>query len=210
MAVDPAIARVREAFDTWCALWFWPLEKLDEAPRPLDLLTPSERARQVVRDLCASRRFFHWELEFPDVFTEKGAGFSAIVGNPPWETKKPKSQEFFANYDPIFRGYSKQEALTRQRELFAADARVEGSWLAYIALFKDSGNFVRNAAEPYGDSKDEKGRNRVALVARNATESARLHQRWAGQRLHRLSLALAFASGLRDFAAVRFDSLSCV
>jgi hypothetical protein len=36
------------------------------------------------------RRFFHWPLEFPDVFHDEGGrtngyGFDAIVGNPPWE-----------------------------------------------------------------------------------------------------------------------------
>lgn len=36
------------------------------------------------------RRFFHWELEFPEVFFDRNGqrlenpGFSAIVGNPPW------------------------------------------------------------------------------------------------------------------------------
>jgi hypothetical protein len=35
-----------------------------------------------------ARRFFHWELEFPEVFmgpqTRAGRGFDAAVGNPPW------------------------------------------------------------------------------------------------------------------------------
>jgi len=38
---------------------------------------------------AASRRFFHWELEFPEVWYAQGsrkenAGFDAVVGNPPW------------------------------------------------------------------------------------------------------------------------------
>ena len=31
-----------------------------------------------------SRRPFHWPLEFPEVYVAGRAGFSAIVGNPPW------------------------------------------------------------------------------------------------------------------------------
>ena len=37
------------------------------------------------------RRFFHWELEFPDVFFQDDGspkanpGFDAVIGNPPWE-----------------------------------------------------------------------------------------------------------------------------
>jgi len=185
VATDPALLRVRQAFDTWCSLWFWPLDKLEEAPRPTAFSTPSGSAQAIVKSICEQQRFFHWELEFPDVFTESGSGFDAVVGNPPWETKKPKSQEFFANYDPLFRGYSKQEALTRQRELFLADPAIEQTWLDYVGRFKDAGNFVRNAATPFGDTIDDKGRNQIALVARNAPESLRLHQRWSAQRARR-------------------------
>lgn len=32
----------------------------------------------------ASRRPFHWPLEFPEVFSDEGRGFDAIVGNPPF------------------------------------------------------------------------------------------------------------------------------
>lgn len=41
--------------------------------------------------IAAQRRFFHWELEFPEVFFDRhgqhkgtNAGFHAVVGNPPW------------------------------------------------------------------------------------------------------------------------------
>lgn len=29
--------------------------------------------------------FFHWPLEFPQVFSEPGSGFDAVIGNPPYE-----------------------------------------------------------------------------------------------------------------------------
>jgi hypothetical protein len=40
-------------------------------------------------------RFFHWELEFPEVFFEKGmrkqqAGFDAVIGNPPYDVLAEK------------------------------------------------------------------------------------------------------------------------
>jgi hypothetical protein len=40
---------------------------------------------------AAARRFFHWTLEFPEVFYSDsgapiaGAGFDAVIGNPPWD-----------------------------------------------------------------------------------------------------------------------------
>ena len=49
--------------------------------------------------IAEERHFFHWELEFPEVFFDRNGqrlqnpGFSAVVGNPPYEEAKP---EFFA------------------------------------------------------------------------------------------------------------------
>jgi hypothetical protein len=47
-------------------------------------------------DLAKQHRFFHWELEFPEVFFEGGqskenAGFDVILGNPPYI--RPENQE---------------------------------------------------------------------------------------------------------------------
>jgi len=178
VATSPELAKVKEAFDTWCALWFWPLDKLDLAPRPLDLLAPTDAARAVVREVAARKRFFHWELEFPDVFTEKGAGFDAIVANPPWETLQPQSKEFFSDLDPLYRGYGKQEALQKQRELFAANASVEQKWLRYVGGFKDIAAFVAGTGEPFGNRQG----NAVALVPRKAKESESFHKKWSFER----------------------------
>jgi hypothetical protein len=39
-------------------------------------------------------RFFHWPLEFPEVFAKNG--FDCVLGNPPWERLKLQEKEFFA------------------------------------------------------------------------------------------------------------------
>jgi hypothetical protein len=96
---------LKRAADLWCACWFW-----DTATPPApdeheyaDLLAavadgaPALRPRFVeprlsqARRIAGSRRFFHWTLEFPEVFFDSdgrplcGGGFDAIIGNPPWE-----------------------------------------------------------------------------------------------------------------------------
>ncbi len=178
---DLALARVREAFDTWCALWFWPLDRLSLMPLPSTLAAPCEDARAVVRTLREQKRFFHWELEFPDVFIEEGAGFDAVVGNPPWEIQKPSSKEFFSNHDPLYRAYGKQEALRVQRELFASNPAMETEWLAYNGDFKDRGNFARNAAEPYGDGKVAK-HGGGAVNFGHGSQGESLHKKWRTRR----------------------------
>ncbi len=51
--------------------------------------------------LRSRHKFFHWQLEFPDVFaTETNQGFGAIVGNPPWERTALEELEFFAKSSP--------------------------------------------------------------------------------------------------------------
>ncbi|MGH9408731.1 MAG: Eco57I restriction-modification methylase domain-containing protein [Vicinamibacterales bacterium] len=99
------LARSRAAADVWCAAWFWPP---DEQRPPstawpalgaamtdgVSGLPPSLERRwtTMVTDIAARERFFHWELEFPEVFFDAAgrrlpaAGFDAVIGNPPWET----------------------------------------------------------------------------------------------------------------------------
>ncbi|MEH1872489.1 Eco57I restriction-modification methylase domain-containing protein [Nostoc sp.] len=45
--------------------------------------------------LSEEKHFFHWCLEFPEVF-EQG-GFDCVLGNPPWERIKLQEKEFFAS-----------------------------------------------------------------------------------------------------------------
>jgi hypothetical protein len=45
--------------------------------------------------LAQDKHFFHWRLEFPEVF-DKG-GFDCVLGNPPWERIKLQEKEFFAS-----------------------------------------------------------------------------------------------------------------
>ena len=82
---------LKQAMDEWCAVWFWPTRRGVTAARPdaRDLppavrRSPPSLIRQVAHDL----RFFHWELEFPDVFTPHRSGLrwhsrKSALGNRP-------------------------------------------------------------------------------------------------------------------------------
>lgn len=85
----------------WCAQWFVgrPLPAalfmdLAAAITDRDAALPPRSAATFLRDaddIARQRRFFHWELEFPEVFFDASgrrrpdAGFDAVLGNPPWE-----------------------------------------------------------------------------------------------------------------------------
>jgi hypothetical protein len=178
---DAAMEKVREAFDAWCAVWFWPLDRLDLLPTPATFFSLSAEARDIVKEVRDRYRFLHWELEFADVFTGPDAGFDAVVGNPPWEILKPNSKEFFSNHDPLFRAYGKQQALAVQKALFEDNPTIETAWLGYLGDFKDRGNFVRWAAAPSGDATDADGKPAVLLGSRKDA-AVKLHEQWSRAR----------------------------
>jgi len=55
---------------------------------------------KVVRETGERIRFFHWELEFADLFFERG-GFDLIVGNPPWVKVEWRETGILSDYDPL-------------------------------------------------------------------------------------------------------------
>lgn len=94
------------ACNIWTAAYFHHFTSVDDPSAPTSaklktyLKTPTGIDGRVVRNatsLALEHKFFHWPLEFPDVF-EKG-GFDVMLGNPPWEIIELKEQEFFATRD---------------------------------------------------------------------------------------------------------------
>jgi type I restriction-modification system DNA methylase subunit len=104
--VLPALAPYKAIADLWTAAWFgFDLDQetyTASATRILKVGYTDDFMRLVERedspgdkltewrDIAASRCFFHWELEFPDVFFnddgshKANAGFDAVMGNPPY------------------------------------------------------------------------------------------------------------------------------
>jgi len=51
----------------------------------------------LANSLSIQHKFFHWPLEYPEVFAQ--GGFDVMLGNPPWERVKLQEKEFFKNKD---------------------------------------------------------------------------------------------------------------
>jgi hypothetical protein len=103
-----------------------------------------------VEKLSEEYRFFHWELEFPDAFTEARRGFDVIVMNPPWDAVKPEDDDFFSLHYPRFRRIrSKPEKKKVMKELLKGKS-ISKAYLAYrkgiedkVRFFKESKEYVR-------------------------------------------------------------------
>lgn len=81
----PEALSLRQRLDSWCAIWFWPPQHLEALPTPEQWMAGHAPSDPLVQSVASRWRFFHWEWEFPDVFSGRSAGFDAILANPPWE-----------------------------------------------------------------------------------------------------------------------------
>jgi hypothetical protein len=99
---DTLLSKWKRVADLWCSCWFSarPLaaasafRALSDAILTGESSLPSGIANSCLQEaaaIAASKCFFHWELEFPEVFFDKegarlaNAGFDAVLGNPPWD-----------------------------------------------------------------------------------------------------------------------------
>ena len=179
LLASPAWRSLKEAMDLWCACWFWPADETACAPLPTTFTAPSAATLAVAARVAAEMRFFHWELEFPDVFRAAGAGFDALLGNPPWENLQVNPEEFFTNEDPLFRSYGRLAKIDWQRRMFEARVTFEAEWLDYGSSFTNTSNWVKNRSNPFGDPDLRPGE--AFALGRGGKE---LHERWRSARGH--------------------------
>jgi N-6 DNA Methylase len=107
--------------DAWCAAFVWikrkeappaivnrvftALKEKGRSALPPPTVTEIERLRE-------EYRFFHWYLEFPDIFRVSGGtadlvdetgwagGFTVLLGNPPWDRLEFEDKKYFSMVEP--------------------------------------------------------------------------------------------------------------
>lgn len=156
--------------------------------------------------LAERLRFFHWPLEFPDVF-QKG-GFDVVLGNPPWERIKLQEQEFFATRDPEIAGAPNKAA--REHLIQSLPNRDPELWRDYQKALHDAealGKFLRESDRfPLTSSGDintysvfaelgrglSHGKGRAGMVLPTGIATDDTNKRFFGGLVERAALASLF------------------
>lgn len=103
----------------------------------LDKLCVQFRRFAIVREIAERQHFFHWELEFADVFEARG-GFDLIIGNPPWVKLEWNEQTVLSDEDPRFAVKGLSAAQTKKSPWRAAvleDTAARGVYLEeYVSV----------------------------------------------------------------------------
>ena len=185
-----AYARLKFAMDYWCALWFWPIDKVDLLPSRSEFLndmymilvglysTNSDSQQlsmledadeedtdillqvnldelcallprlRLARTIAQQNHFMHWELEFADVFSERG-GFDLMIGNPPWIKIEWNEQGVLADANPMF-AVKKLTATqtTHERQTALENAHTHSMYFAEYEMLSGEQNFL-NAVQNY-------------------------------------------------------------
>jgi hypothetical protein len=142
--------------DYWTAAFFWQHIKQEKEISPL-LAYPNpetleslfqnphydlpQEMKQKIEEIAQEYRFFHWYLEFPDVF--ENGGFDCLLGNPPWDNVQPEEKQFFATYNPEIADQSGSKRKKAIDALLESDLQLYEDWIKYkrnIYLFS---KFVR-------------------------------------------------------------------
>lgn len=67
----------------------------------IPMLCKNNERLALVQKIAEQNHFMHWELEFADLFKERG-GFDLILGNPPWIKIEWKEQNVLSDMHPEF------------------------------------------------------------------------------------------------------------
>ena len=145
----------RRACNLWTAAFFQP--KTQATPSEAFITTEELRAcldngylhpcvAGQADALAHQYRFFHWPVEFPDVFANEG--FDVVLSNPPWERIKLEEQEFFESRDAEIA--KAQNAAERKRLIQQLRTTNPTLWQEYqdaLHAAKATSRFLRSSGQ---------------------------------------------------------------
>jgi hypothetical protein len=98
---------------------------------------------QLVNQIAHEKHFFHWELEFADIFTDNG-GFDLILGNPPWVKISWEEAGILGDYMPVaaLRKLSASDLAQKRNDTFSEQPALMAAYLSENELSSSTQNFL--------------------------------------------------------------------
>lgn len=153
--------------NSWCAAFVLP-KISDQHPYITDEIfrrikkNPeiiASKLKDAVKEIAKKYQFFHWHIEFPDVFRvpKKGnkpknehtgwdGGFDVVLGNPPWEKIKLQEKEWFTRIMPEIA--DAPNAATRKKMIARLPENEPEIYAAFLKAKRKSegiSHFLRNS-----------------------------------------------------------------
>lgn len=141
--------------DLWAAAFYWPLKEDSPDPPTTEVIFQAQTDLKIVeqdtidesQNIAESHRFFHWPLEFPEVFNHyENIGFDVVLSNPPWEKIKLQEKEFFEGRDEKI--YHAKNTSERGKLILSLQNENPGLWQEYLEALRKAENisiFIRNS-----------------------------------------------------------------
>lgn len=98
-----------------------------------------------VKRMADEQRFFHWCVEFPEVFAAN-KGFDVMCGNPPWDKLQMEEEKWFAGKDEdIVKAANQAERKEKIANLQASAPKLYEEFTIACNALTSQSNFVKNS-----------------------------------------------------------------
>ncbi|WP_337775153.1 Eco57I restriction-modification methylase domain-containing protein [Prevotellamassilia timonensis] len=95
--------------------------------------------------IAEEQRFFHWCVEFPEVFAAN-KGFDVMCGNPPWDKLQMEEEKWFAGKDEdIVKAANQADRKKKIEKLHTVDADLYNEFIQACNGITSQSNFVKNS-----------------------------------------------------------------
>jgi N-6 DNA Methylase len=145
---DAITIRLRQACDAWTAAFFASCAtgQTRTALTTADIwngLTgrPDLQRTAIIDELSHRFRFFHWRLEFPEVFDH--GGFDVMLGNPPWAVIEFDEPDYLTVNAPHIADLEAEDRRAAIAEIASTDPTWHLAYLAAVNNVEQTINFLR-------------------------------------------------------------------
>lgn len=122
------------------------MERLEKGkPLPTYYRQLSSRFKSEVERMAMEQRFFHWCVEFPEVFAAN-RGFDVMCGNPPWDKLQMEEEKWFAGKDEdIVKAANQADRKKKIVKLQTSSPELYNEFMQACNNITNQSSFVKNS-----------------------------------------------------------------